>query len=199
MYSIYTCMLKLHRQTYFDYPIHVLKNPSLIKYKFWFLIKIVRHKNSSNCLIFELKLLSHVYISMQNVKTIFEIFYIFYKIYKIFLTWFSDPGQWLTGQVGRPHGRPNQGPVDPAVDRRAQPCARLADTWAGRPAGRPDQRALLSVSGRSTGRSTGPESPALCIWAVDWAVDREAPMVIFMTVGGRPVGRPPASQADRSA
>ena len=39
MYSIYTCMLKLHRQTYFDYPIHVLKNPSLIKYSFWFLVK----------------------------------------------------------------------------------------------------------------------------------------------------------------
>ena len=81
MYSIYTCMLKLHRQTYFGISIHVLKNPSLIKYSFWFLKKLVKHKNSLNCLIFELKLLSHVYISMQNVKTIFGDFY---KIYMNF-------------------------------------------------------------------------------------------------------------------
>ena len=77
--------------------------------------------------------------------------------------------------VGRPQGRPALGAVDRAVDRtmgrstvevdrRAQPCARLADTgpvdrtrelcslYLG---GRPDQRVLLSVSGRSTGRSTG--------------------------------------------
>ena len=72
------------------------------------------------------------------------------RIFKIIFTPVSDPGQWLTGQVGRPHGRPNQGPVDRAVHRRAQPCARLADTV-----------------GRSTGRSTGPESFALYIWAVD--------------------------------
>ena len=49
--------------------------------KIQFLVKMIRHKNSSNCLIFELKFLSHVYISMQNDKTIFENFYIFYKIY----------------------------------------------------------------------------------------------------------------------
>ena len=49
--------------------------------------------------------------------------------------------------------RPNQGPVDPAVDRRAQPCARLADTRDGRPAGQPYQRAVLSVLfGRPGGR-----------------------------------------------
>ena len=69
------CSIYIHasylKQTYFDYPIHVLKNTSLIKYKFWFLVKMLKHKNNSNCLIFELKLLSHVYISMQNVKTIF--------------------------------------------------------------------------------------------------------------------------------
>ena len=68
--DIHTCF-KLPRQTYFDIPIHVLKNPSLIKYKFWFLVKMIRHKNSLTCLIFELKFLSLVYISMQNVKTIF--------------------------------------------------------------------------------------------------------------------------------
>ena len=56
---------------------------------------------------------------------------------RIFLSCVSDPEQWLTGQVGRPHGRPHQGPVDPTVDRRAQPCARLAALWAGRPGGRP--------------------------------------------------------------
>ena len=71
MFSIYTCMLKLLKQTYFDYPIHVLKNPSLIKYKFWFLVKMLKHKNSFICLIFELKCFSHVYISMQYGKTIF--------------------------------------------------------------------------------------------------------------------------------
>ena len=75
MYSSYTCMLKLLIQTYFDFPIHVLKNTCLIKYKIWFLINFARHKNSSNCLIFELKFLSLVYVSMQNVKTIFGDFY----------------------------------------------------------------------------------------------------------------------------
>ena len=58
-----------------------------------------------------------------------------------------NPSFWprtVTDRPGRPTAwsteprasRPNQGPVDPAVDRRAQPCARLADTWAGRPVGR---------------------------------------------------------------
>ena len=67
------CSIYIHasylKQTYFDFPIHVLKKSSLIK--FWFLVKMLKHKNSSNCFIFELKFLSHVYISMQNVKTIF--------------------------------------------------------------------------------------------------------------------------------
>ena len=89
------------------------------------------------------------------IKLFLVIFRSFMGFIEIFLNPVSDLEQWLTGQVGRPHGRPNQGPVDRAVDRRAQPCARLADTWAGRPVGRPDQRAVLSVSGRSTGRSTG--------------------------------------------
>ena len=69
MYSIHACLTS--RKTYFDFPIHVLKNTSLIKYMFWFLIKMIKHKNSFICLIFELKCLSQVYISMQNGKTIF--------------------------------------------------------------------------------------------------------------------------------
>ena len=89
---------------------------------------------------------------------------------EIFLNPISDPEQWLTGQAGRPHGRPNQGPVD----RRAQPCARLADTWAGRPVGRPDQRAVLSVFGRSTGGSTGfLQRSKIRPLTVDWPVDRQ--------------------------
>ena len=32
MYSIHACLTS--RKTYFDFPIHVLKNTSLIKYKF---------------------------------------------------------------------------------------------------------------------------------------------------------------------
>ena len=88
----------------------------------------------------------------------------------MFLPCFSDQEQWLTGQVGRQYGRPNQGPVDPAVDRRAQPCVRLADTRYGRPAGRPDQRAVLSVSG-----------------TVDRTVDRLLPAVKMWPLDGRPV------------
>ena len=132
----------------------------------------------------------------------------------MFLPCFSDPEQWLTGQVGRPHGRPNQGPVDPAVDRRAQPCARLADTRDGRPAGRPDQRAVLSVFGRSTGRSTGSlQRSKNRPLAVDRPVDQ--PTVLpdvhkAVHVGrpqrstspwfGRPCGRPtwPVSHCSRS-
>ena len=72
------CSIYIHAsyliQTYFDMSIHVLKNPSLIKYKFWFLVKMLKHKNSFICLIFELNFLSHVYVSMQNDKTIFENF-----------------------------------------------------------------------------------------------------------------------------
>ena len=122
------------------------------------LVKMIKHKNGFLCLIFELKCLLQVYISMQNIKTIFRDFYMFYKIFRNMFNCFSDPvsdpEQWLTGQVGRPHGRPNQGPVDPAVDRRAQPCARLAAQWAGWPSGRPDLRAELSVYlGRPDGRS----------------------------------------------
>ena len=74
--DIHTCF-KLPRQTYFDIPIHILKNSSLIKYMFWFLVKMLRNKNGFICLIFELKYLSHVYISMQYGKNIFGNFYKF--------------------------------------------------------------------------------------------------------------------------
>ena len=73
---------------------------------------------------------------LEEIKEVLKLFYL------LFLT-----QNWLTGQVGRPLGRPHQGPVD----RRAQSRARLAVQWAGRP----DQRAVLSG-----------------IWTVDRAVDR---------------------------
>ena len=117
--------------------------------------------------------------------------WIFTRLKRIFLNLFSDPVcGWQARSVDR-NGRPNQGPVD----RCGRPTCTALCTSGRHRVGRPDQRALLSVSGRSTGRSTVTESPALCIWAVD----RDAPTVIFMTVGGRPAGWPPACQADRSA
>ena len=170
-------------RTYFDFPIHVLKNPSLIKYKFWFLVKMIRHKNSFICLIFELNFLSHVYISMQNDKTIFGYFLQRLKRFlEIFFTCVFVPEQWLTRQVGRPHGS--------TVPK------------AGRPLRSTDVHKLVHVwqtQGRSAGRPTVPESSALCFWAVGRAVDRDGPTVIFLTVGGRPGGRPLACQAARSA
>ena len=116
------------------------------------------------------------------------------SIFKIIFTLVSDPGQWLTGQVGRPHGRPNQGPVDRAVDRRAQPCARLADTgpvdrlvdrtWepcslylGGRPAGRSELRVCSLYLGGRPGlpnghifdrwRSTGRSTASLSGWQIN--------------------------------
>ena len=80
-----------------------------------------------------------------------------------------------------------------AVDRHGRPYAR-----DDRPVGRPTCTGLCTSKqemGRSTARSTGPESFALCIWAVD----RDAPTVIFGIVGGRPGSRPQACQANRSA
>ena len=76
----------------------------------------------------------------------------------------------------------------------------------GAEVGRPDRstdvhrlvHAARTVGGRP-GRSTGAEKSALCIWAVGRAVDRVAPTVTFLTVGGRPAGRPLACQAARSA
>ena len=124
---------------------------------------------------------------------------IFTRLKRIFiniLTCFSNPGFWpRTGwqarsvdrSVDRTKGRSTvrstdvhravhvwqpSGPVDRAVDRRAQTCTRLLAQWAGRPVGRPDQRALLSVSGRSTERSTGlPQRSHLWPLAVDRMVD----------------------------
>ena len=82
---------------------------------------------------------------------------------KIILTPVSDPRQWLTGQVGRPHGRPT--------------CIALCTSG--------------STVGRPTERSTGPESSALCIWAVGWAVDRMPH--VHNSDRWRSAGRPTAS------
>ena len=46
--DIHTCV-KLARQTYFDYPIHVLERSSLIKIQVLVLIKFARHKNKLIC------------------------------------------------------------------------------------------------------------------------------------------------------
>ena len=97
---------------------------------------------------------------------------------RIFLNCFSDPDIWLPGFGGRPYSR------------------------AGRPVGRPTCTGLCTF-----GQATGPvdwavdrtESFALCKSAVDRAVDRVPPTVLFMTVGGRPGGRPPAVLADRNS
>ena len=104
------------------------------------------------------------------LKLFLGIFTCFTRFFRNILTCFSDPvsdpGQWLTGQVGRPCDRPNQGPVDPAVDRRAQPCARLATHGpVDRAVDRTRELCSLYLGGRPSGRL-------------------EAPTVIFMTVGG---------------
>ena len=93
------------------------------------------------------------------------------RFLKKYFTCVSIPEQWLTGQVGRPHGS-----TAPEAGRplRSTDVHKLVHVW--------------QIQGRSAGRPTGPESFALCIWAVD----RDCPTVIFMTVGGPP-GRSTAS------
>ena len=74
---------------------------------------------------------------------------------------------------------------------------------AGRPAGRPDPESVdvhrpvhVGQVQRTVDRPVDrPESLSLCFWAVD----RVPPTVIFMTVGSRPGGRPPAVQAVKIA
>ena len=105
------------------------------------------------------------------------------------------------------------------ADRPGRSTGRSTEPRAGRPLRSTDVHSLVHVyqaMGRSTRRSTGPESVALCIWAVDRAVDRNrelcslylggrpcgrpgAPTVRFSTIGGRPAGRPQVCQTDRSA
>ena len=61
---------------------------------------------------------------------------------------------------------------DPELaDRPGRSTARSTAPRAGRPCGRPTCTELCT-SGSTVGRSTGLESSALCIWAVDRAVDR---------------------------
>ena len=78
------------------------------------------------------------------------------------------------------------------ADRPGRSTARSTAPWAGRPLRSTDVHSLVHVwqtQGRSTGRSTRPESLALCIWAVDWAVDRTRE-ICSLDLGGRPGGRP---------
>ena len=80
------------------------------------------------------------------IKLFLGIFTKLKKIFRNILTCVSVPEQWLTGQVGRPHGS--------TVPR------------AGRPLGSIDVHKPVHVwrtQGRSAGRPTGPESSALCI------------------------------------
>ena len=82
------------------------------------------------------------------------------------------------------------------ADRPGRSTVRSTKPRAGRSLRSTDVHNLVHVwqtqgrsAGRSTGRSTGPESFALCIWAVDRAVDRtKEPCSLYL--GGRPGGRP---------
>ena len=150
---------------------------------FWFLVKMIKHKNGFTYLILSWNVYHKFIYQCKMIKLFLGIFTRLKRIFRNIFNCFSDP-------VSNPELCWQTMPVDRAVDRRAQTCARLLAQWAGRPGGRPDQRALLSVSGRSTERSTGAKKSALCIWAVGRAVDRVAPTVTFLTVGGRPAGRP---------
>ena len=113
----------------------------------------------------------------KMIKLFLWIFRSFYGIFRIFKNQFSVPETWLPASGGRP--------------------ARSTGPRVGRP---------TCTTLCTFGQATGPvdravdqtESFALCKSAVDRAVDRDAPTVIFMTVGGRPGGRPPAVLADRN-
>ena len=160
---------------------------------------MLRHKNSSNCLIFELKFLSHVMYQCKMIKLFLEIFTRLKRIFRNIFNMFFRPRTVLTGQVGRPDGRPNQGPVDRCGRLTCTALCTFVKHKAGRPVGRPNQRALLSISGRSTERSTGAEKSALCIWAVGRAVDRIAQRSYFWPLAvDRPVDRKPVRLPDQS-
>ena len=143
--------------------------------------------------------LYHMFIYQCNMVKIFlGIFTRFKRIFQnISMCFFSQvlTQTWLSGQAGRPSGRPNHGPVD----RCGRPtCTALCTSGrhrASRPAGRPDQRALLSVSGRSTGRSTGPES----LLSVSGRSTGFPQRSYFWPLAVDRAGRPQACQAARSA
>ena len=133
------------------------------KYRFWFLEKLVRHKNGFKCLIFELKFLSHVYISMQNDKTIFVDFLeVFMEFLEYFKTCFSDPKCSLPGSGGRPdrstdvHNLVHVGQAQGTVDRVGRPARELCSLFlGGRSGGRPgSSNCHIYDRWRSTGRST---------------------------------------------
>ena len=136
---------------------------------------MLKHKNSSNCLIFELKFLSHVYISMQNVKTIFRRFLQDLKeFFRNMFNCFSDPdcgwqARSVDRAVDRTKGRSTDvhnlcarlsdtGPVDRAVDRTREPCSLYLGSL-------PEQRACsLYLGGRPGGQPDFPNGHIFDRW-----------------------------------
>ena len=115
----------------------------------------------------------HIFIYQCNMVKIFlgtftSVKRFFNKIFfPVFQTWCC-----LSGQFGRLGGRPNLGPVDRAVDRRAQTCARLQHSGpVDRTVDRYRELCSLFVS-------------------VDRAVDRRFQRVKLWPLDGRPAGRP---------
>ena len=130
-----------------------------------------------------MKFLSQVYISIYNVKTsLLECLVKIKEFLSIFLPVASDPE---------------------LADRPGWSTARSTEPASSRSGGRltcTDLCTSAGTMGRSTGRSTGPESFAPCIQAVDRAIDRDCPTVIFMTVGGQlswPADRQPVRLPDQ--
>ena len=107
------------------------------------------------------------------IKLFLWIFNYFIEFLEIFLTCFSDPKIWLPG----PGGRSGRSTV---IQSRSTDVHRSVHVWPGTG---PVDRAVDQ-----------PESFALC----KFAIDRAAPTVIFMTVGGRPaVDRQPVRLPDQ--
>ena len=87
--------------------------------------------------------------------------------------------------------RPLEGSGRPPKNREHCSLVRSAGPMAGQTC--TDLCTSAGTVGRSTGRSTGPESPALCIWAVDRT--RE---LCSLYLGGRSGGRPGCSNGRKS-
>ena len=127
---------------------------------------MLKHKNGFICLIFELKCLSQVYISMQNDKTIFGIFRKDKSIFKNIFNMCFCP-RTVTDRPGRPTARVDRtkGRSTVTVDRRAQPCARLADTGpADRAVDRTRELCSLYLGGRPGDRQVWPNGHIYDRW-----------------------------------
>ena len=107
------------------------------------------------------------------IKLFLWIFRRFMGFIEIFLTCFSVPEKWLPGAGGR---LSRSTVFQSRSTSRSTDVHRSVHVWPG-----------TGTVDRAVDRE---ESFALCKFAVDRAVDRAAPTVIFMTVGGRPCGRP---------